>query len=140
MPELVDELAAPPPAVLPVLAGLTVAERQAIGLSDDVPAPDDGTPHRREPAAHPVPRRRRAPARERRAVDEVDVLLRKGAGHPMGPLALIDPIGLDVTVADLESMAAVEDDPRLHPAQTLQDLAAGGRLGRKTGAGFHTDS
>ena len=58
----------------------------------------------------------------------------------MGPLVLIDLIGLDVPVADLESMAAVEDDPRLHPAQTLRDLAAGGRLGRKTGAGFHTHS
>ena len=141
MPELVDELAALPPAVLlEVLAGLTVAERQAIGLSDDVPASDDGTPLRRGPAAHPVPRRHRAPARERRAVDEVDVLLREGAGHPMGPLVLIDLIGLDVTVADLESMAAVEDDPRLHPAQTLRGLAAGGRLGRKTGANFHTHS
>ena len=73
-------------------------------------------------------------------MDEVDVLLREGAGHPMGPLALIDLIGIDVTVAALESMAAVEDDPRLHPAQTLRDLAAGGRLGGKTGAGAHTYS
>src|ERR1700750_1852278 len=40
----------------------------------------------------------------------VDNRLPTGAGHPMGPLALIDLIGLDVTVAALESMAAVEDD------------------------------
>ncbi|SOD97980.1 3-hydroxyacyl-CoA dehydrogenase family protein [Blastococcus haudaquaticus] len=71
-------------------------------------------------------------------VEEVDALLVQGAGHPMGPLALIDLIGLDVTVAALESMAAVEDDPRLSPARTLHELVAAGRLGRKTGAGFHS--
>jgi len=71
-------------------------------------------------------------------VDEVDVLLRTGAGHPMGPLALIDLIGVDVTIAALESMAAVEDDPRIRPAATLRALAEAGRLGRKTGAGFHS--
>jgi len=69
---------------------------------------------------------------------EVDELLRTGAGHPMGPLALVDLIGIDVTVAALESMAAVEDDPRVSPAATLRELVAAGRLGRKTGAGFHT--
>ncbi|WP_143087098.1 3-hydroxyacyl-CoA dehydrogenase family protein [Geodermatophilus ruber] len=68
---------------------------------------------------------------------EVDELLRSAAGHPMGPLALIDLIGIDVTVAALQSMAAVEDDPRISPATTLHQLAAAGRLGRKTGAGFH---
>ena len=70
--------------------------------------------------------------------EQVDDLLRTGAGHPMGPLALVDLIGVDVTVAALESMAAVEDDPRLRPAAALTDLLAAGRLGRKTGAGFHT--
>lgn len=72
-----------------------------------------------------------------RPVAEVDELLRAGAGHPMGPLALVDLIGVDVTIAALESMAAVEDDPRITPSRTLYELAAGGRLGRKTGAGFH---
>ncbi|WP_448620332.1 3-hydroxyacyl-CoA dehydrogenase family protein [Geodermatophilus sp. URMC 65] len=56
----------------------------------------------------------------------------------MGPLALIDLLGVDVTVAVLESLAAVEDDPRLRPAATLTDLLAAGRLGRRPGAGFHT--
>ena len=73
-----------------------------------------------------------------RSVDEVDDLVRTGAGHPMGPLALIDLIGVDVTVAALESMAAVEDDPRIRPAPPLLALASAGRLGRKSGAGFHT--
>ncbi|SFU07685.1 3-hydroxybutyryl-CoA dehydrogenase [Geodermatophilus amargosae] len=70
--------------------------------------------------------------------EDVDDLLRTGAGHPMGPLALVDLIGVDVTVAALESMAAVEDDPRIRPAAALTDLLAAGRLGRKTGAGFHS--
>ncbi|WP_198597819.1 3-hydroxyacyl-CoA dehydrogenase family protein [Blastococcus atacamensis] len=71
-------------------------------------------------------------------VEEVDALLTEGAGHPMGPLALVDLIGLDVTVAALESMAAVEDDPRIAPAEALHNLVAAGRLGRKTGGGFHS--
>jgi 3-hydroxybutyryl-CoA dehydrogenase len=69
---------------------------------------------------------------------DVDDLMRTGAGHPMGPLALIDLIGIDVTVAALEAMAAVETDPRIAPADGLRELAAAGRLGRKSGAGFHT--
>ena len=72
------------------------------------------------------------------SVAEVDALLTEGAGHPMGPLALIDLIGLDITVAALESMAAVEDDPRFVPARTLHERVTAGRLGRKAGAGFHT--
>ena len=56
----------------------------------------------------------------------------------MGPLALIDLLGVDVTVAVLESLAAVEDDPRLRLAAPLTDLLAAGRLGRRPGAGFHT--
>ena len=46
-------------------------------------------------------------------------------------------IGVDVTIAALESMAAVEDEPRLRPAARLYELLAAGRLGRKSGAGFH---
>ena len=70
--------------------------------------------------------------------EEVDALLTGGAGHPMGPLALIDLIGLDVTVAALESMAAVEADPRFPPTSLLHELVAAGRLGRKSGGGFHS--
>jgi 3-hydroxyacyl-CoA dehydrogenase len=57
--------------------------------------------------------------------------MRLGAGHPMGPLALLDLVGLDVSAAiartiDVEVPARVEE------------LIAAGALGRKTGIGFHT--
>jgi len=59
----------------------------------------------------------------------------------MGPVALIDLIGIDVTIAALRSMAETASSPterrRLLPADRLHELAAG-RLGRKTGAGFHS--
>jgi 3-hydroxybutyryl-CoA dehydrogenase len=75
---------------------------------------------------------------------EIDQIMIDGAEHPMGPLALIDLIGLDVTIAALRSMAEAETSPqardRLLPAATLHRLAAAGHLGRKTGNGFHTYS
>jgi 3-hydroxybutyryl-CoA dehydrogenase len=59
----------------------------------------------------------------------VDTCMKLGAGHPMGPLALLDFIGLDVSAAIGESIGA-EVPPR------VRELIAEGRLGRKTGAGF----
>ena len=70
-------------------------------------------------------------------VAEIDALMVERAGHPMGPFALIDLIGLDITVAALASMAETDPDPRLVPADTLRRLAAEGRLGRKSGRGFY---
>jgi 3-hydroxybutyryl-CoA dehydrogenase len=72
------------------------------------------------------------------AVAEIDALMVEQAGHPMGPFALIDLIGLDVTAAALAAMAETDTDPRLPPAATLHTLVEQGRLGRKSGAGFHT--
>jgi 3-hydroxybutyryl-CoA dehydrogenase len=72
------------------------------------------------------------------AVAEIDALMVEQAGHPMGPFALIDLIGLDVTAAALAAMAETDTDPRLPPAATLRTLVERGRLGRKSGAGFHT--
>jgi 3-hydroxyacyl-CoA dehydrogenase len=63
--------------------------------------------------------------------EAVDACMKLGAGHPMGPLALLDFVGLDVAVAIGESIDA--DVPR-----RLRDLAAQGRLGRKAGAGFYS--
>jgi 3-hydroxybutyryl-CoA dehydrogenase len=70
-------------------------------------------------------------------VAEIDALLVERAGHPMGPFALIDLIGLDITVAALASMAETDPDPRLVPADTLRELVEKGHLGRKSGRGFY---
>jgi 3-hydroxybutyryl-CoA dehydrogenase len=61
--------------------------------------------------------------------EAVDTCMKLGAGHPMGPLALLDYVGLDVAAAIGESIGAEVPD-RIH------ELIADGRLGRKTGAGF----
>ncbi len=68
----------------------------------------------------------------------VDDCMRLGAGHPMGPLKLLDFVGLDVAIAIGESLAAESGDPSHDPPETLRKLAADGNLGRKSGAGFFT--
>jgi 3-hydroxybutyryl-CoA dehydrogenase len=62
---------------------------------------------------------------------DIDACMTLGAGHPMGPLALLDYVGLDVAVAIGESI-----DARIPPR--LRDLIAEGALGRKSGRGLHT--
>ena len=72
-------------------------------------------------------------------VDDIDAAMTGTPALPMGPFALLDLIGLDVTVAALRSMAEAEpDNERLVPAAILTRLVAEGRLGRKSGAGFYT--
>ncbi|MBV9818994.1 MAG: 3-hydroxyacyl-CoA dehydrogenase family protein [Solirubrobacterales bacterium] len=71
-------------------------------------------------------------------VEEVDELLPLVGGHPIGPLALLDLIGLDISLAAEEVLAAANPgDARLAPADGLRRRVAAGRLGRKTGRGFH---
>ncbi len=62
--------------------------------------------------------------------DAIDSCMKLGAGHPMGPLALLDFVGLDVAAAIGESIGA-DVPPR------VRDLIEAGRLGRKSGAGFY---
>jgi 3-hydroxybutyryl-CoA dehydrogenase len=62
--------------------------------------------------------------------EAIDTCMKLGAGHPMGPLALLDFIGLDVAVAIGESIGA--DVPA-----RVRELIEQGRLGKKTGAGFY---
>ena len=61
---------------------------------------------------------------------DVDTCMRLGAGHPMGPLALLDLVGLDVSKAIGETIGAKV------PAR-IEELVAEGALGRKSGRGFH---
>ncbi|MCD0483198.1 3-hydroxyacyl-CoA dehydrogenase NAD-binding domain-containing protein [Streptacidiphilus sp. ASG 303] len=70
--------------------------------------------------------------------EDIDAAMRLGCGLPMGPLALLDLIGIDTARTVLEAMYAQSHD-RLHaPAPILGQLAAAGLLGRKTGRGFYT--
>jgi 3-hydroxybutyryl-CoA dehydrogenase len=62
--------------------------------------------------------------------EDVDTCMKLGAGHPMGPLALLDFVGLDVAAAIAESIG-VEVPGR------VRELVADGNLGKKTGAGFY---
>ena len=68
----------------------------------------------------------------------IDTVARLGFGHPMGPLALADLIGLDTCVAIMNVLHAGLADPRFEPAPLLQEHVANGRLGRKSGQGFYT--
>jgi 3-hydroxyacyl-CoA dehydrogenase len=62
--------------------------------------------------------------------EAVDACMKLGAGHPMGPLKLLDLVGLDVSAAIGEEIG--EDVPA-----RIRELIAGGRLGKKSGAGFY---
>jgi 3-hydroxybutyryl-CoA dehydrogenase len=62
--------------------------------------------------------------------ESIDTCMQLGAGHPMGPLALLDFVGLDVAQAIGEAIGADVPD-------ALRALVAHGKLGRKSGAGFY---
>ncbi len=68
---------------------------------------------------------------------EVRGAMKAGANMPMGPFALIDLVGVDVTVAILDALYAENPDPFLQPAQHLRRMLSAGRLGRKSGQGFY---
>ncbi|MEU7616565.1 3-hydroxyacyl-CoA dehydrogenase NAD-binding domain-containing protein [Micromonospora rifamycinica] len=70
-------------------------------------------------------------------VAELDREMEQAHGFPMGPFALLDTIGLDVSVAILRRLHQQFGDPATRPGSMLTRLVAEGRLGRKTGAGFH---
>lgn len=69
------------------------------------------------------------------SAEDLDRAVRLGAGHPIGPLALADFVGLDVCLDILESLEG-RLGPRYAPPASLRRLVAEGRLGRKTGRGF----
>ena len=68
----------------------------------------------------------------------IDTVAKLGFGHPLGPLALADLIGLDTCVAIMEVLHDGLGDPRFQPAALLREHVAAGRLGRKSGEGFFT--
>src|SRR5262245_64463050 len=70
--------------------------------------------------------------------EDLDAAMRLGCGYPVGPLALLDLIGLDTAYEILDTMYR-QGRNRLHaPSPILKQMVTAGMLGRKTGRGFYS--
>jgi 3-hydroxybutyryl-CoA dehydrogenase len=69
---------------------------------------------------------------------DIDTAIKIGLGYKMGPLELIDLIGLDTQVRLSEAFYPITLDPRAATPPLLRRMVAAGRLGRKSGRGFYT--
>ena len=69
--------------------------------------------------------------------EDIDTAMRLGTLHPAGPLQVADLIGLDICKDILEKLAESLNQPNYKPAKSIVDLVKAGKLGRKTGEGFH---
>jgi 3-hydroxybutyryl-CoA dehydrogenase len=71
------------------------------------------------------------------SAEDIDSVMKLGMSHPMGPLALADLIGLDICLDIMETLHRDFGDDKYRPAPLLRRMVAAGRLGRKSGRGFH---
>jgi 3-hydroxybutyryl-CoA dehydrogenase len=69
--------------------------------------------------------------------DDIDTAMQGGCNFPMGPLALLDLVGLDTSVAILDALYEEFRDPNYAAVPTLRRMVAAGQLGRKTKRGFY---
>jgi 3-hydroxybutyryl-CoA dehydrogenase len=69
--------------------------------------------------------------------EDIDTVMRLGANHPMGPLALADLIGLDTCLAIMETLHDGFKDSKYRPCPLLRKYVEAGWLGKKTGRGFY---
>jgi len=71
-------------------------------------------------------------------VKDIDTAMRLGTGHPMGPFELMDYIGLDTMKFIMDGWhQRMPDDHRYSPCASLDKLVTSGKMGRKSGEGFH---
>jgi 3-hydroxybutyryl-CoA dehydrogenase len=68
---------------------------------------------------------------------EIDTCMKLGAGHPMGPLALLDFVGLDVCKAIGDALYEASSEAYQKPPELLVKMVGEGKLGRKSGTGFY---
>ncbi len=68
---------------------------------------------------------------------DVDKAMKLGANHPMGPLQLIDLIGLDIHRAKMQTLRSKLDDPRYAHPKLIDEMIEAGHIGKKAGKGFH---
>jgi len=68
---------------------------------------------------------------------DVDKALKLGANHPMGPLELLDLIGLDIHRAKMQTLTTTLNDPRYKHPELIDRMIEEGRLGKKVGKGFY---
>lgn len=71
------------------------------------------------------------------SAEDIDTAMKLGANMPIGPLALADLVGLDVTLAAADSLHREFGDPKFRVAPLLRQMVRGGKLGRKSGEGFY---
>jgi 3-hydroxybutyryl-CoA dehydrogenase len=69
--------------------------------------------------------------------EDIDTLIKEGLGHPMGPLALLDLIGIDTVCRGAIAIYEETKDPQYYPPTLMRQMVAVGWLGRKTGKGFY---
>jgi 3-hydroxybutyryl-CoA dehydrogenase len=69
--------------------------------------------------------------------DDIDTAMKGGCNFPMGPLALLDLVGLDVSVAILDALYEEFRDPHYAAVPLLRRMVTAGHLGRKAGKGFY---
>jgi 3-hydroxybutyryl-CoA dehydrogenase len=69
--------------------------------------------------------------------EDIDEGMKLGCGHPMGPLTLLDFVGLDTTYFIAEIMFDEFKDPMMAPPPLLKRMVLAGHLGRKSGKGFY---
>jgi 3-hydroxybutyryl-CoA dehydrogenase len=69
--------------------------------------------------------------------DEIDLSMKLAVNHPMGPLEVIDFIGLDTELSIAETLYDETKDPKYAPPLLLRKMVIAGWLGRKAGKGFY---
>src|SRR5207245_2845955 len=69
--------------------------------------------------------------------EDIDEAMKGGCNFPMGPLALLDLVGLDTSLSIIDALYAEFRDPNYAPVPLLRRMVSAGRLGRKSGRGFH---